>query len=49
MEQVNRWLDAKSKKVITQETKASKLLRREVFVKETKGVKAVRNFGLEDE
>jgi hypothetical protein len=44
VEQVNRWLDAKSKNVITQKTQASKLLRREVYVKESKGVKAVRKF-----
>jgi len=44
LEQVNRWLDDKSKNVITQKTQASKLLRREVYVKKSKGVKAVRKF-----
>lgn len=44
MDQVNRWLDSKAKPSVATKIKASKLLRREVYVKETKGVKAVRKF-----
>ena len=44
LNQVNRWLDAKSKSPVMVKTESSKVLRREVYVKETKGIRAVRKF-----
>ena len=44
MEQINRWIDADGRDETIQPTQPSQMLRREVFVKESKGIKAVRKF-----